>query len=50
MEMVMCRSCGNFVPAIGDDEHRTPKKDRCPECDATEFEDIHTEHVVQTGD
>lgn len=37
MEMLMCTSCGNFVPAFPDEDWSKPALDECPECGGREF-------------
>lgn len=50
MEMVMCRSCGEFTQALMEDGKRVPMKDECPQCGGTEFKDIHEERVIEADD
>lgn len=50
MEMVMCRSCGKFIPASLKDEKRVPKKNECPDCGGTEFKDTYTDRIIDAGD
>lgn len=49
MDQLMCRDCGEFIPAFpGDDDMLVPSTDTCLECGGTEFKDIHTNEVYQT--
>lgn len=50
MEMVMCRSCGEFIPASMKDGMRVPRKDACPQCDGQEFKDIHEDRIIRIKD
>ena len=50
MEMVMCRSCGEFSQAKLEDGKRVPMKDECPQCGGVEFKDIHADHIIDAGD
>jgi hypothetical protein len=49
MAMLMCLGCGQFVPAVREEEILLPKKDRCPECAGSEFKNVHTDRVVDVG-
>ncbi len=48
MEMVMCRSCGEFSTAVNEDGTFVPLEDACPSCGETEFEHNGTETTIQT--
>lgn len=48
--MVMCRACGEFVPAIRDGESLFPTKDECPECGGQVFSDNETDEIVRTAE
>jgi RNA polymerase subunit RPABC4/transcription elongation factor Spt4 len=50
IEMVMCRSCGEFTTAVMEDGKRIPRADECPECGGTEFKDIHEDSIIKAGD
>jgi ribosomal protein S27E len=47
MELVMCRSCGEFTPARKDGDTWTPIANECPECEGTEFIHSKTDTVVR---
>lgn len=46
--MVMCRSCGEFVQAKQTDEGVVVFKDECPACGGTEFKMNETGEVIRT--
>ena len=48
MNQLMCRACGEFVPATRDGETLAPISDTCPECDGTEFKDLDSGDTIQT--
>lgn len=50
MELVMCRSCGEFVTARRDDGQWVPMGDECPSCGGMEFEHAETDTVVRADD
>lgn len=50
MDLLLCPSWGNFVAATAGDGGPTPLRDACPRCAGTEFEDVGTGRVVETGD
>ena len=50
MKLLMCRGCGEFVPGVKDGEKWAPQKDRCPECDGTEFMDNDSGRTIDTGE
>ena len=50
MELVMCRSCGEFTTALIEDSKRVPMADECPECGGTAFKDIHEDRTIEAGD
>lgn len=50
MELVMCRSCGEFVTANNEDGVWVPLGEECPKCGGIEFKHIETGTVVQIGD
>jgi len=50
MELVMCRSCGEFSPATMDNGKRVPLADECPECGEMEFKDIHEDSIIEADD
>lgn len=48
MRMLMCRSCGSFLPAYRDGDTVVPFEDACPECGGTEFKDNENDEVIET--
>jgi len=50
MEMVMCRSCGEFLQAIPDGESLQPVNDECQSCGGTEFKDSQSGITFDTGE
>ncbi|NHN61442.1 MULTISPECIES: hypothetical protein [Halorussus] len=40
LPLLMCRSCGYFVPAVEADGGLRPLREVCPQCDATDFVDF----------
>ena len=50
MELVMCRSCGEFVHAFPEDGTYVPRRDECPACGGTGFKHIGTGSVIDTDD
>lgn len=50
MELVMCRSCGEFVQASKENGTWVPKEDECPICEGQEFKHNATETVVRTDE
>jgi RNA polymerase subunit RPABC4/transcription elongation factor Spt4 len=48
MKFVMCRSCGEFVPALPDGDSLVPQSDECPDCGGTEFKDNESGDIIQT--
>lgn len=48
--MLMCRVCGHFVKALERNGVLAPIAGMCPECDGTEFKDIHTGMVVRSDE
>jgi ribosomal protein L32 len=50
MEMVMCRSCGEFTPASKEDGTFVPLADECPSCGGMEFKHNGNETVIRTGE
>jgi RNA polymerase subunit RPABC4/transcription elongation factor Spt4 len=49
MEVIMCRSCGEFTPAKKHDDSWVPMSKACPECGRTEFRHPKSDTVVQTA-
>lgn len=50
MDMLMCRGCGQFVPAFEADGNLTPVPDACPECDGVEFRDVQANTLVRADE
>ncbi|MFC6826275.1 hypothetical protein [Halopelagius fulvigenes] len=50
MDLLMCRSCGEFTEAIEEDGTLVPRKDECQHCGGTEFKDNSTGKTVRLGD
>lgn len=50
MELLMCRSCGEFVPATWTDEEIVPQVEECPDCGAGEFKHNETDTIVDVDD
>lgn len=50
MELVMCRSCGEFVAASWTDGEIVPQVDACPDCGAGEFKHNATGTIVNVDD
>lgn len=50
MDLLMCRSCGEFVPAVPVDGDLVPKDDECPDCGGVEFKDNETDTIVRTDE
>lgn len=48
MELVMCRSCGKFVPAFPTEDVLKPLAEECPDCGGTEFKDNKTGWTTET--
>ena len=48
MKSVMCRSCGQFEPAMMDENGWIPITDACPKCDGTEFKDNDSGRTLTT--
>ncbi len=48
MDMIMCRSCGEFVTAFPDGDALEPSHDECPECGGTEFKDTDLDRAMHT--
>lgn len=46
MALLMCRSCGEFVTAVGSDETLEPVRSTCPECGGTSFRDNRSDRIV----
>jgi predicted nucleic acid-binding Zn-ribbon protein len=46
MELMMCRSCGEFTQAVKEDGRLVPMKDGCPHCGGAEFEDAGSKETV----
>jgi len=50
MEMVMCRSCGEFSTATMDEDKWVSRVDECPECGGTEFKHLYADSTVEADD
>lgn len=48
MEMVMCRSCGNFTEVKRNNGKWEVVKDECPECGGREFKKTDTGEIIRT--
>ena len=47
MELVMCRSCGEFVSAIEVDGELVIEYDECPECGGKESKNNKTGQIIR---
>ena len=45
----MCRSCGEFVPAVGSGETLEPIHSECLECGGTSFKHNGSGRIVDAG-
>lgn len=50
MEMVMCLSCGEFVPAEKHANQWTPIPDGCPDCGAERFKHRQSGSIVRSDE
>lgn len=50
MDLLMCRSCGEFVAATWIDGEILPRVDACPDCGAGEFKHNETDTIVTVDD
>ncbi|SDQ91507.1 hypothetical protein [Halopelagius longus] len=50
MDLLMCRSCGEFTEAVEEDRRLVPTKDGCPHCGEVEFKNTGTGNTVQLGE
>lgn len=46
MQLVMCRSCGHFQPAVRRNDVLESVRDDCEECGNAEFLDTRTDEVA----
>ena len=49
MNLVMCRSCGEFTSALKEDNRLVSMEDDCPQCGGTEFTDNSSGEIDRTG-
>lgn len=50
MKLLMCRECGEFVPALNEGEIWIPMPDECSDCGGTEFKDNDSGRTMTTED
>ena len=48
MNFLMCRACGEFVTATKDGEKLVPIRDRCMECNGSEFIETDSDRTIDT--
>lgn len=50
MDLVMCRSCGEFVDAVKENGRLVPRDSACPDCGGHKFKDIATGTTLATDE
>lgn len=47
MDLVMCRSCGEFIQAVQEDGGLVPIGDECPHCRGVEFKENGSGEILR---